>query len=500
MISIETWAEIRRRFYVEHHTINAISCDLGIHHSTVRRAINAQSFIKKSTIVSRSQLEHLHPLILDLLERSPKIRATRLFDLLKERDFKGSIQQLRRYVRKLRPQKTGQVFSKLAFFPGEQAQCDWASCGKLSVHRALRPLSLFVMVLSFSRKTYARFTFEQNFESFAREHVRAFMEFGGVPRMVLYDNLKTAVVERFGNAINFSQHLAEVAGYYHFRMEATAVRYPQSKGRVERAIGYLRTSFLPLREFKDLADANEQLSIWLKDVAELRSWPEDRSRSVREAFIEEKEKLLPLPEHPLELWATKVVRAIRWPYVRFDSNEYEVPEAFVAKALTLKASDEIVRILDGETELISYPRSFAKGETLTLAPGLNSPRQSITKQKHHLLIAIPELEKLFAQLVALNEPLRFHIKMLGELLSQYGSQNLRKAVQEAIEHQTPRAESVAQILSCKDSEPVIPILLPDRPGVRQLTVKAHDLADYDRLYTKPQTQEEIYEQTDPDKS
>jgi transposase len=346
MIPIETWAEIRRLFYVEHQTVNAIRNALGIHSDTVKRAIGAERFVNHTILRKNEDIERFNPVIMDILERVPRVRATRLLELLKERGFSGSVHQLRRYLRKSRPQRPSRVFSKLSFVVGEQAQCDWASCGKISVGNSTRLLSLFVMVLSYSRRIYARFTFDQTFESFAREHIRAFEDFCGVPRVILYDNLKAAVIERFGKAIHFSPQLIEISGYYHFRIEAAAVANPQTKGRVERTIGYLKTSFLPGREFKDINAANQQLFVWLRDIANVRLWPQERSRKVDEVFSEEKLKLLPLPEHHLEIWITKSVRAVRWPFIRFETNDYEIPCEYLGKSLTLQVSDLVVRILD----------------------------------------------------------------------------------------------------------------------------------------------------------
>lgn len=485
MIDIETWAEARRLFYVEHQTINAITNALGIHHSTVKRAIGAERFVNHTILRKNADLERFNSVILDTLERVPRVRATRLLELLKERGFSGSVYQVRRYLRKVRPQRPSRVFTKLSFVAGEQAQCDWASCGKISVGNSTRLLSLFVMVLSYSRRIYARFTLDQTFESFAREHVRAFEDFCGVPRVVMYDNLKAAVIERIGRAIHFSPQLVEISGYYHFRIEAAAVANPQTKGRVERAIGYVRTSFLSGREFKDIESANQQLHAWLKDVANTRPWPQDRSRTVDAVFSEERSQLIVLPEHPIEIWITKSVRAVRLPFIRFDTNDYEIPGEYVGRSLTLQASDELVRILDADKELTRYKRTFSKSKTLTLDPGENNTNiVSSIRKKHHLIAIIPEVDKLCEQLVRINEPIRGHLAKLYELISQYGTLKVSDAIRQALLRNTPRSESVAQILSSSNQLPIVPILLPDRDGIKNIVVKQHDLSHYDHIYSK----------------
>src|SRR4029453_2504392 len=108
------------------------------------------------------------------------------------------------------------------------------------------------MVLSWSRAIFARFVLDQTLESFVRCHVAGFEAFGGVPRALLYDNLKTAVLERVGDAIRFHPRLLDLAGHYHFAPQPVAVARGNEKGRVERAIRYLRESFFAARSFRSL--------------------------------------------------------------------------------------------------------------------------------------------------------------------------------------------------------------------------------------------------------
>jgi transposase len=127
--------------------------------------------------------------------------------MLRARGFPGSVVQLRRYVATVRPVARAEAYLRLRTLPGEQGQVDWGHFGKLAVGRALRPLSCFVLVLGWSRGMYARFFLDQTLDSFVRGHVLAFEALGGVPRVLLYDNLKTAVLERHGEHI--ASHGAE---------------------------------------------------------------------------------------------------------------------------------------------------------------------------------------------------------------------------------------------------------------------------------------------------
>ena len=183
-----------------------------------------------------------------LLEQYPRLRATRIHQMIRDRGYTGSVEQLRRVVARLRPQPH-EAFLRLQVFPAEQAQVDWAYFGSVMVGRAKRQLSCFVITLSWSRALYLEFFFDQTTENFLRGHVRAFQDWSGAPRVILYDNLKSAVLERRGDQIHFNPRLLELAAHYHFVPRPCQVRAGNQKGRVERAIRYVRDSFWAGRIF-----------------------------------------------------------------------------------------------------------------------------------------------------------------------------------------------------------------------------------------------------------
>lgn len=147
MIPAELRAEVRRLFFAEHLAVNTISEMLGVHHDTVRTAIGSHTLVS-TPAMRKSQLDPYMPFIRETLEKYPKLRSTRLFLMLKDRGCQGSVQQLRRIVRRVRPLPLP-VFLALTTMPGEQAQCDCGSFGTLRVGKAVRKLSCFVMVLRY---------------------------------------------------------------------------------------------------------------------------------------------------------------------------------------------------------------------------------------------------------------------------------------------------------------------------------------------------------------
>jgi transposase len=200
-ISLEQRAEIRRLYYAEHWKVGTIASALGVHRDSVRRAIESERFGIRAARPRPSQLDPFVPFIRQTLKRYPRLRSTRLYAMLRERGYVGSVVQLRRVVARLRPSSRGEAYLRLRTLPGEEAQVDWGCFGSLAVGGVKRPLSCFVMVLSWSRALHAVFTLDQKLESFLRGHVEAFRFFLGVPRVALYDNLRSAVLERRGDAI-----------------------------------------------------------------------------------------------------------------------------------------------------------------------------------------------------------------------------------------------------------------------------------------------------------
>src|SRR6202051_3148889 len=145
----------------------------------------------------------------------------------------------------------------------------------------------FLMVLSHSRQIFLRFFPDARMENFLRGHVAAFAAWGGVPRVLLYDNLKSAVLERRGDAIRFHPTLLAFAGCYRYEPRPVAIARGNEKGRVERAIRYVRDAFFAARRFTDLDDLNTQATAWCLGQAADRLCPSARELRVGEAFAQE---------------------------------------------------------------------------------------------------------------------------------------------------------------------------------------------------------------------
>ena len=482
-------AEIRRLFFAEHWRVGTIATQLGLHHDTVRRALATERFARPAR-VRPSRLDPYRAFLQETLQRYPRLRATRLFVMLRERGYAGSVVQLRRVVRTLRPTPAAEAYLRLSVFPGEQGQADWGAFGHVRIGRATRPLSAFILVLSWSRALHVVFTLDQTLESFLRGHVEAFAALGGCPRVVLYDNLRSAVLERQGDAIRFHPRLLELCGHYPFVPRPCAPARGNEKGRVERAIRFLREGFFVARTFRDVDDLNAQFAHWRDTVAHARRVPGDPTRTVAEAQAEERARLLPLPEHPFETDLVRVVTAGKTPYVRFDRNWYSIPHTLVRVPLTLVASPAAVRLFHGTEAVAAHQRSYDTGVTAEdpahLRALVAAKRQAgASTRRDRLQQAVPAVAELWARLAARGEPLGPHVRRLAGLLADYGAAELAAAVAVALARDAPGAGSVAHVLEqrrrARRQPPPVPVVLPADPRVRDLDVASHPLESYDGL-------------------
>jgi transposase len=484
MISPEVRAEIRRYFYAEHWKIGTIARELNLHPDTVRNAIETQR-LGGGQPVRPSMVDPYLGFIRETLEQHPRLRATRIYHMIRDRGYCGSVVQLRRAVTRLRPQ-IREPFLRLDAFAGEQAQVDWAHFGHVMVGRARRALSCFLMTLSWSRALYLEFFFDQTTENFLRGHVHAFEAWNGQPRVLLYDNLKSAVLERRGGNVQFNPRLVELSAHYHFAPRACQVRAGNQKGRVERAVRYVRDSFWAGRTFTTLAECNRQAWRWRDDVAHQRRWPGEDGRTVAEVFAEEQPRLMPLPLHPFSTDRIEAVCSRKAIYVRFDLNDYSIPPDAVGRPLTLVASDTTVRLLDGAVEIARHARTYDRNQQV-LDPAHREALLKIKRKAFHgtpggrLEQAVPESKTLLDLAFAQGESAGNQTGQLLKLLEEYGPAALRRAIIEALERDTPRACSVAWLLRRQPRRQRVALDLSSHPEAQSVDVRPHNLETYDEL-------------------
>lgn len=489
MIAAETEAEILRLYHAEKWPIGTIASQLRVHHTTVQRVLQQHGVESKRVAPRPAMVDPFVPFVIEQLTRYPRLRASRLFQMLKERGYGGGPDHFRRVVARYRPRPPAEAFQRLRTLPGEQAQVDWAHFGKVRIGRAVRPLWAFVMVLSYSRSLFLRFFLGAHMTWFLRGHAEAFQFFGGHARVHLYDNLKSAVLERRGDAIRFHPTMLALAAHYCFEPRPVAVARGNEKGRVERAIRYVREAFFEARPFEDLADLNRQAHQWTTTTAMDRRWPEDKTRSVRDAFEEEKGRLLPLPDEPFPTHERVEVEVGKTPYARFDLNDYSVPHDRVRRPLVVLADETQVRLADGPEIVAVHPRSWDRDQQIEDAAHVARLVADKARAREHrgldrLARAAPS-STAFLKLVAQRGGNLGHTTArLLHLLAQAGPAELEEALVEVLEHDALHVGAVRQVLDRRRSErgapPPVAISLAHEAH-RHLVVTPHSLSTYDAL-------------------
>lgn len=490
-IGNELAATIKRLFHAEKWRIHTIATQLHIHHSVVRRVLDQEHQVTM-TQIPPTLIDRYLPLILSTLETYPTLTASRLYGMVRERGYRGSESHFRRLIARHRPKpiRNHEAFLRLRTLPGEEMQCDWASFGHHQIGKAKRPLMGFIMVLSYSRRIFLRFFLNARMESFLRGHVAAFEEIGGVPRVILYDNLRSAVLERQGDVIRFNPTLLDFAGHYRFKPKPVALARGNEKGRVERAIRYARDAFFAARTFEDIADLNAQAMAWCRGPTTERPCPEDPSISVQEAFEQERGSLLSLPDNPYPTEERKAVSSGKTPYIRYDLNDYSIPHTHVRKSLTVLSSEDEIQILDGATCIATHPRSYDKGRQIETEAHIKALVQEKRKAHQHrahdrVVQAIPRGQDFLMAAAEKGYVLPSVLRELNTFLDDYGARALALAIDEALAVGAPHPRNVHLCLERmrqeSDRPPRIPIPLGDKARQHDTPVKTHDLGTYDQL-------------------
>ena len=482
-------AKILRYHFVERWRVGTIASQLNVHHSVVDRVISQAGFPKAERAQKPSIIDPYLPFIIDTLKQYPTLTAARLYEMAKVRGYSGGPSFFRQRIAELRPRPAPEAYLRLKTLPGEQAQVDWGHFGHIDIGKAKRPLMAFVMVLSWSRQIFLRFYLNQQMASFLRGHVDAFAFFKGIPKILLYDNLKSAVLERRGDAIRFHPTLLELSAHYRFEPRPVAVARGNEKGRVERAIRYIRDNFFAGRQWQDLDDLNRQARDWCAKTSGDRVCPENRDIRVREAFAQEQARFIALPNETFPTDECVIVSARKTPYIRFDLNDYSIPHTHVRRNLTLRASLREVAIIDGSDVIAVHPRHYGKAEQIEEPAHIEALVTHKRQARQHrgqdrLAKAVPNSETLLQQTAERGERLSTAVSLLLQQLDDYGAAELEIAIAEALAQQVPHPNAVAQILERRREQrrQPPPMAVPLRHAkAKGLVVATASLSPYDQL-------------------
>lgn len=485
MSTTDQEAEIVRLHYAEHWRVGTIATQLGVHHDVVRRVLGIG--VQGDELVSRPRMvDPYRAFIQETLARYPTLRATRLYDMLRDRGYMGAVRTLREYVAEVRPRPRREIYLHTEPLIGEQAQIDWAYVGKIPVPGGERALWLFVMVLSYSRAMWAEFILDLSVHSLRRSLVRAARATGGVTRQWLFDNPKIVVLERRGDAVRFHPDLLDLCGQMRVQPRLCAVARPQHKGKVERSIRYLRDRFLAGRTISGVAEGNTQLLAFISQIAHQRPHPALDNRTVGDVLATEKSRLLELPDPLPDTDMILPVHADTQAFVRFDGNRYSVPTDHADKSITMVTDDTRVRLLHGSECLATHPRCFGKRQIIEIPShraALVAQRRAAAdlKGRDRLRAVAPDFGILLERWVQGGVTLAVHVTRAIKLLDLYGDDIFARAVRELVSrdlHDTGSLGVACEKLRKDSNRPVpVEIILPDH--AQDCDVIPHDLEIYD---------------------
>ena len=312
------------------------------------------------------------------------LNATKLFAEIQRQGYPGGIAQVRRFVRPLRPASAPLVIERFETPPGHQGQVDWTACGRLWHDGQLRPLSAFVLTLGYSRRQYVEFTVRQDLETFLRCHVHALRFFAGVPHELLYDNLKTAVDHRRPDgSIVWNGRFRDFADAYGFVPRACRPYRAQTKGKVERGIGYLKGHFLLGLDLgtRPLADLNREVVRWLGETADRRVHGTTRERPI-DRWPAEQAALGGLdgrPDYDTSYLSHRLVS--REGYLAYRGARYGVPPEHAGRlALVKEGEDRRLRIYVGPACVAEHPLAEKAGAVVA-APGHGSAVRRLARRR-----------------------------------------------------------------------------------------------------------------------
>jgi len=366
---VEDWAEVQRLFHREGLTKRAIARRLGMSRTTVIRLLGLREPPRYVRRPSGSLVDPFAEEIAAMLDRDPEAPATVILDHLRRSGYAGGISILKAHLARVRPDfLAARAFQRTSYLPGEIGQLDWWHTGVLvPVGKGVeREAFGLVLTLPHSGAHAVVFTLGRTVADLCVALVGCLERLGGVPERIVHDNDTSIVAEGAGKRARLHPEVSALLGQLHTKVVPLAPRRPTSKGGVERTIGYLETSFLPLRSFASLADLQVQHDAWAAEVAYGRMLRRTGARvgdrwAVERGFLHRLPE--PLPDTDLHLEA----RAGKDAFVRVLSADYSVPPTFVGRRIGVRVTPTEVRLSCEGTPIATHRRSFVRADVV-LAP------------------------------------------------------------------------------------------------------------------------------------
>jgi len=465
----------------------AIGKRLGLHRHTVRKYLSNPHAAGKRR-KRESIIDPFRPYLKARLDEYPDLSAVRLHreisgwdsptpaaDLLPAEPYRGSVRTVRRHVAEIRP-KPKRVYKPIETLPGEQAQVDWGHFGYIYIDGERKPLYGFSFVLSYSRMRYVEYTTSQNMPTFLGCHQRALQYIAGAPEQILYDNCKTVVSDRVGSVVQFNRDLQRFAAEYGFRPEACWIRDPESKGKVESSLKYVRRDFFYARPISDLATLNREVLRWCDEVANekkhsaTREVPSDRLNDERKA-------LAPLPERRVQIFSQIERRVRKEATFTFETNQYSVPHHLSRGSVLLHVFSDRLEVYAGDELQCVHRRSSERGQLILNDEHYEDRPTGRRKRKSQLQADFedlgPEAGDYLRKLARQRRGgLKEQARKILSLCDEYGSDAVYEAMLRSASFDRYGYDAVKRIAHKRTAHPDS---LPDDPRDRQVDERSSEL-------------------------
>ena len=382
MLDLEAWMQLQE-LYQQGMSQSQIARELGLDRKTVRKYLKQPPGAYPQRAARGCKSDAYLPYLRERWEQGVH-NATKLFREVKQRGYQGGSSQLRALVGAWRSEERERAFVRFETGPGEQAQMDWGTLGRFEKHR----LYVFALTLCYWRMRYIEFTQRQDVETLLSCLVHAFHHCGGVPQSILTDNMKTVVLDRHAGVIRWNPRFLDFAAYYGFLPRVCQPYRPETKGKVESTIRFVKGNFWPGISFSSLADLNQQARVWMEEVngrvhGTTRAIPSQR-------WTEEKLRLLDgQPNYDTSYVSFREVA--KDCLLSYKGNRYSVPHAYAGKRVVVKepvAGEHITICYQHET-IAEHQLSSGRGEmVIQAAHYAGLPR----RQYHRLVMATAERE------------------------------------------------------------------------------------------------------------
>ena len=431
--------------------IRKISRELGIHRLTVKQYLgNPQKERYCRVVPYKSKLDSYKGYISSRLKDYPDMTAEKIYREIIEKGFSGSYRAVAYYVTRNRPVKEQQVFLRYETGPGEQAQVDWSEFGKINYYGSECKLYCFSIVWGYSRRHYIEFTISEDIYTLMRCHQRAFEYFSGVPKKILYDNMKQVVKLNTGDKVEYNEKFMDFALYYGFIPDACDIGQAHQKGKIERVIEYIRTSFFCGEKFSCLEELNSKALVWCREIADTRIHGTTHERPIDRWEIE-KQFILPVPETKYDTRKVEHRLVQKDCYLNWQGNCYSVPWQYARKTVLVKGSEEILQVYYDDKCIAQHTLCRQKGkyirnpEHLKGLPLIKDNRKQKYREEFTLF---GDIGLIYFQEVLngdLSNPY-YHLNVVLKLKELYPVSEIKRAMEIVLKFKALHSKTIVNLL------------------------------------------------------